>query len=134
MLIDQISVFVENVPGRLCEILGVLAEDNIDIRALSLADTTNFGILRLIVDDHDKAYAKLKSANISAASNKVLAVKIPDVPGGMHKVLCVLKDVGVSVEYAYAMLSGYIESSAICILAVDDLEKGFEVLQANNMV
>ena len=104
-MIYQISVFVENQPGRLCEITGVLAERAIDIRAFSIADTTDFGILRLIVNDPDAAVAALKATGVTVMKTEVLAVRIEDTPGALHAVLELLRTENVSVEYAYAFIT-----------------------------
>jgi len=87
MLIEQISVFVENKLGSLAEVTGLLANASIDIRAFSIADTTDFGILRLIVNDPDKAEATLREAGIAVSKTKVVAVQLTDKPGAMHQVL-----------------------------------------------
>ena len=102
MLIDQISVFVANQPGRLTEITGILSSADIDIRALSVADTSDFGILRLIVNDPAKTVSLLRANGITAKLTKVIAARLDDTPGALHSVLKSLTAAGIPVEYAYA--------------------------------
>lgn len=132
MLIDQISVFVENKSGRLSDITGVLSRENIDIRAFSIADTTNFGILRLIVNDPEKAEKALKESGLTVSRTQVIAVRIGDKPGSLHSVLQVLKSDGISVEYAYAFITRR-HDDAYVILRVEDNEKAVKVLKANGV-
>ena len=105
MFIKQLSVFVENKSGRLAEITAVLAGAGIDIRALSIADTTNFGILRIIVDKPFEAEAALKEAGLTVSLTSVLAIGIPDEPGGFAAAMKALAAAGVGVEYMYAFIS-----------------------------
>lgn len=128
MLIQQLSVFVENTPGRLADITATLAENNIDIRALSIADTTDYGILRLIVNDPEKAARALKEAGTTVSITNVLGISIADAPGGFSKAVRILSDAGISVEYAYAFITPS-AGSAYVILRVKDNEKAVEVLQ-----
>ncbi len=102
MIVDQISVFLENKSGRLSEISGLLTDANINIRALSLADTSDFGILRLIVDDSTKATDILKKNNITVRSSQVLSVEVDDTPGGLHNILLHLNEHNINIEYMYA--------------------------------
>lgn len=104
MSIKQISVFVENKPGALYALTAVLAQGQIDMRALSLAETKDFGIVRLIVNDLYKATTLLKDAGYVHSLTPVVGVAIPDVPGGLNRVLQVLTDAKVNVEYMYAFL------------------------------
>ena len=129
MLIKQISVFVENRPGRLFEITGVLRDAGVDIRALTIADTTDFGILRLIVDDPDKAKVALRSAGLTVTITKVVGVRLPDSPGGLCGALEALHGSGVSVEYCYAFIS-HSNDDAHVILRVDNDEKAVKALAA----
>ena len=103
MFVKQISVFVENTRGALSKVTGILAENGINIRALSIADTTDFGILRLIVQDPYKAETVLKANDIAVKSTDVIAVAISDRPSGLHDALAVLRDADVTVEYMYAL-------------------------------
>lgn len=128
MLISQISVFVENKPGRLCEITGLLADANIDIRAFSIADTTDFGILRLIVSDPEKACAVLKENNVTVSKTQVIAVKIHDRPGALHEILVTLHEAEISVEYAYAFITRS-RDDAYVILRIENIEQAVEILE-----
>ena len=127
MPIKQISVFVENKAGRLADITAVLEKAGIDIRALSVADTTNYGILRLIVSDPDRAENALKEAGMTVSITSVLGIGIPDVPGGFSKAIRVLSDEGISVEYAYAFITPR-GGMAYVIIRVADNEKAAQVL------
>ena len=111
MSVKQISVFLENKPGSLAEMTKTLADNQIDMRAFSLAETSDFGIARVIVDDLYKTTTVLKDAGFIHTVSSVLAVAIPDVPGGLAQVLAVLRDEGINVEYMYAFLGGKKESA-----------------------
>jgi len=138
--VKQISVFLENRAGRLWELCDVLGKNGINMRALSIGEAADFGIVRMIVNEPDKANAILKGAGFTVAETDVLAVEIPDVPGGLAKVLGALKDKGVNIEYAYAFVarSG---DKAIVSMRVDtqaDAETvlevaGFKVLSADDV-
>ena len=120
--IRQISVFVENKQGRLSSIIRIIRDSGIDIRALSIADTKDFGILRLIVDNTDKACSRLRDENCTVAVTKVVAVEIDDEPGCLSRVMDVLAEENVDIEYMYAFLSKS-DNKASIILRVDDNEK-----------
>ena len=120
MSIKQISVFVENKPGSLYALTAVLAQGQIDMRALSLAETKDFGIVRLIVNDLYKATTLLKDAGYVHSLTPVVGVAIPDVPGGLNRVLQVLTDAKVNVEYMYAFLGGKDVDHAYMIFRVAD--------------
>ena len=128
MAISQISVFVENRPGRLADITAVLAKNSIDIRALSVADTSDYGILRLIVNDPKSAVEALRSEGMTASATQVLGIIIPDEPGGLARAIKVLSDAQISVEYAYAFItpSG---GNAYVIIIVEDNDKASEILK-----
>ncbi len=128
MTIKQLSVFVENKQGRLSEITGILQGAGVDIRALSLADTTDFGILRLIVDKEDVAEAALRGAGLTVSLTPVIAAGIADRPGGLAEAMALLRDGGISVEYMYAFISRRKEMAYV-ILRVDDNGKAAELLQ-----
>lgn len=128
MLIKQISVFVENKQGRLAQITKILSDNGIDIRALSIADTADYGILRLIVNDPEKAIDALKKADMTVSITNVLAIGIPDVPGGFAGAIRVLSDAGMGVEYAYAFITPK-DGAAYVILRVDDNIKASEILK-----
>lgn len=127
MAISQISVFVENRPGRLADITAVLAENGIDIRALSIADTSDYGILRLIVNNPDDAVLVLKKEGMTASATQVLGIAIPDEPGGFAKAIRVLADADISVEYAYAFITPNI-GKAYVIIRVENNEKATAAL------
>lgn len=127
MLIKQLSVFVENRTGRLSEITEILAKHNIDIRAFSIADTADYGILRLIVNQPEKAVEALKASSITVSLTNVIAVEIPDKPGGLYRAIGILTDADVSIEYMYAFVSPR-DGMAYVILRVEDYEKASEVL------
>lgn len=120
MSMKQISVFVENKPGALYALTAVLAQGQIDMRALSLAETKDFGIVRLIVNDLYKATTLLKDAGYVHSLTPVVGVIIPDVPGGLNRVLQVLTDAKVNVEYMYAFLGGKDVDHAYMIFRVAD--------------
>ena len=125
--LKQLSVFVENKTGRLVEITGALAKSGVDIRALSIADTTDYGILRLIVNDPEKALESLKQSGMTVSLTTVIAVEIPDTPGALNNVVAILSENGISIEYMYAFLNPT-KSSACVILRVEDNLKAAEVL------
>lgn len=128
MSIKQISVFIENKPGALYAMTGVLAQNKVDMRALSLAETSDFGIARMIVSDVYKTTTILKEAGYVHSITPVLGVAIPDVPGGLNKVLQVLTDAKVNVEYMYAFLGGKKSDGAYMIFRVADSEKAAAAL------
>ena len=120
MSMKQISVFVENKPGALYALTAVLAQGQIDMRALSLAETKDFGIVRLIVNDLYKTTTLLKDAGYVHSLTPVVGVAIPDVPGGLNRVLQVLTEAKVNVEYMYAFLGGKDVDHAYMIFRVAD--------------
>lgn len=128
MLVKQISVFVENRKGKLAGILSVLRDKKIDIRALSVADTTDFGILRLIVSDPDGAYQALKEAGCTVSATRVLAVGVSDQPGGLAAITQLMADYDLSVEYVYAFITRT-KNEAYVILKVTDAERAMEIFQ-----
>ena len=126
MFIKQLSIFVENKHGRLENIISSFADNDINIRALSIADTTDFGVLRVIVDDVDKAKSVLREIGIISKTTDVLAVYIDDKTGGLAEVLKDVSAAGVSVEYMYAFLSKT-QGKALMVLKADD-EEGAEIV------
>lgn len=132
MTVKQISVFVENKPGQLAEFTKLLEKNNIDLLALSIADTQDFGILRVIVDDSYKTVCMLKEEGYVCSVTKVLAVEIPDRPGSLVKILNALGEGGVNLEYTYAFLSRK-KDSAYMIFRVTDNAKAVEVLNQNGI-
>lgn len=127
MKIKQISVFLENKKGRLLEATEALANAGINIRALSIADTSEFGILRLIVPDPLKAKEALERNNFTVRENDVIAVGVADSPGGLAGILKVLNDADINVEYAYAFVQKSGEK-AVVVLRIEDPEAGSKAL------
>jgi hypothetical protein len=132
MKVEQISIFLENKPGVLEEATRILKDAGINIRTLSLADTTDFGVLRLIVNDVDRASQVLKEQGFRTSRTIVVAVEVPDRPGGLHGILEVLSKNGINVEYLYAFVERSGEH-AVIIFRVDAPDKAIEVLQKNGM-
>jgi hypothetical protein len=132
MRVEQISVFLENKAGRLAEVTRILSEAGVNIRALSLADTSDFGILRLIVNDTQKAKEALRSNGFTVGKTDVVAVEVEDRPGGLHKILETLQKAGTNVEYMYAFVqqSG---NNAVIIFRFDNLDEAVKVLMANGI-
>ena len=128
MRVEQIAVFLENKSGRLAEITAVIAEHNINIRALSVADTADFGILRLIVDKVDEAEQALRSRGFTVGKTTVIAVEVPDRTGGVASVLDCIQKIGRNVEYMYAFVNKTGEN-AVLIFRFDDMTKAIETLQ-----
>lgn len=128
MSIKQISVFLENKPGSLLAMTDTLAQGCIDMRALSLAETSDFGIARIIVDKLDEATALLKEEGYVYSVTPVLGAAIPDTPGGLSKVLRAISENGVNVEYMYAFLGGKESDHAYMIFRASDVESAAEAL------
>ncbi|MDR2869098.1 MAG: ACT domain-containing protein [Deferribacteraceae bacterium] len=127
MKVRQISIFIENELGRLYEVTRLLGDNSLNIRALSLADTSDFGIIRLIVNDPVKAHDILKAASFTVGINEVVAVAIPDVPGGLADVLGYIGDNKINIEYMYAFVddSG---KDAVMVFRFDDVDNALAVL------
>lgn len=132
MVIKQLSIFVENQPGRLAEITNALCQKDIDIRALSIADTTNFGILRLIVNHPARAESILKEQGFTVSQTDVIGVGVTDEPGGLARALNVLNEAQIGVEYMYAFVSKA-EKTAYVILRVENNAQAIEVLEDNGI-
>ncbi|MBO5733616.1 MAG: acetolactate synthase [Clostridia bacterium] len=132
MFIKQLSIFVENKFGRLEAILDCLSQNNINLKALSLADTADYGVLRVIVDDAEKAKKVLNEAGVIAKLTDVVAVYIDDRSGGLASVLSILKNAQISIEYMYAFL-GRTEGKALMVLKAEDEAKTQKVLAENNI-
>lgn len=128
MKVKQISVFLENKSGRLAQVTRALGENDINIRALSIADTTDFGILRLIVNDPVLAYRILKDKGFTVSITDVIAVEVIDKPGGLADVLAVLQGVDINIEYLYAFLQK-ISNAAFVVFRVEQLDEAIKVLQ-----
>ena len=127
MIIKQLSVFLENKQGRICAVADLLAQNNINIRALSLADTSDFGILRLIVDKPEEGKKILSEAGIVVRVTDVLSLTMEDIPGGTLGVLRLLSESGIGVEYMYAFAGR--EGQAVMIIQAEDLEAAENILQ-----
>jgi len=127
MLIKQISVFLENRKGKLVEITDILAKNNINIRALSLADTADYGVLRMIVNDTVKAEKVLRENKIIVSINSMVSVSLPDEPGGLSKVLHVLADNDLQIEYTYAFISHDADRAFVLMRIEEDL-KAYDIL------
>ncbi|MCF8037286.1 MAG: ACT domain-containing protein [Desulfobacteraceae bacterium] len=132
MQAEQISIFLENKAGRLSEVTGILSENGVNIRALALADTTDFGVLRLIVDDNSKAEQVLKQGGFTVRKTKVVAVEVQDQPGGLHSILDILHRAEINVEYMYAFVrqSG---NNAVMIFRFDQPDEAIRVLSDNGI-
>ncbi|MBI9084346.1 MAG: ACT domain-containing protein [Desulfobacterales bacterium] len=130
MRIKQISIFLENKPGRLAEVTEILSEGGINIRALSVADTSDFGVLRLIVDDSDKAETIMKNNGFTVRKTDVVAVGVSDRPGGLHAILDMLLKAGVNVEYLYAFVHPA-GGKAVMIFRFDKIDEAVGKLREN---
>lgn len=134
MSIQQISVFLENKPGKLCEMTSLLAEHNIDLRALSLAETKDFGIARMITDDAYEAATVLRSGNYPANFSPVLVFAVPDEPGGLNSLLTEFNEAGVNIEYMYAFLGSAATRKAYMIFRVTHTAASEAALAARGLV
>src|SRR4030065_25576 len=121
MKVEQISIFLENKSGRLAEVTNILSRAGINIRALSLADTADFGILRLIVNQTDRAKQVLKESGFTVGKTEVVALEVPDRPGGLGEILRILYEAGINVEYMYAFVQRSGDNASI-IFRVDELD------------
>ena len=129
MHVEQISIFIENKFGRLAEVTRILGDAGINIRTLSLADTSDFGILRLIVNDTEKAKTVLKERGFTVSKTEVVAVEIPDRPGGLADILQCLDAEGINVEYMYAFVERCGEN-AVMIFRFDETQKAIAALSS----
>ena len=132
MLIKQMSVFVENTTGRLAELTRILAEHGIDIKASTIADTVDFGILRCIVPNPEAATEILKEAGFTASITEGIAVTLEDRPGGLHKVLQILADNDIGVDYIYSTIKSK-EDEAVVMIKVEDPKKAMDILTSNGV-
>ena len=128
MKLEQTSVFLENKKGRLWKALSILRDAEINIRALSIADTSEFGILRMIVPEPDKAREVLEENNFVVKTNDVIGVEIPDTPGGLDGILEILTKADINVEYLYAFVEKKMDQ-AIVVLRTEDIEGGIKALK-----
>lgn len=126
MIIKQLSVFLENRSGRLTEVTEILSKNNINISALSIAETADYGVLRMIVDNPEKAVRSLKENDLSVHTTEVIVIVTPDTPGALHNVIKYLSESNINVAYMY----GYShEGKASIIMKVDNPNKAVEILQ-----
>ena len=132
MFIKQVSVFVENNPGSASDIIDTLSKEGINIRALAIADTSEYGIMRLIADDPDRAKAVLLDRGIMVKRTRVFAVPLEDKPGGLAEIFHILKNESISVEYMYAFV-GKNHGKAVVVIKTDNTELTEDVLKSNNI-
>ncbi|MEG0873963.1 MAG: ACT domain-containing protein [Clostridiales bacterium] len=133
MLVKQLSVFVQNISGRLADITSFLAKNNVNLRAISMADTTDFGILRLIVDYPEESAELLKKHDYTVSVTEILAVEFPDIPGSLSQVLSMLNEEKIGIEYIYAFTCD-IDGKACVILKPTDLDKAEKLLENHSDV
>lgn len=131
MLVKQIAVFLENRKGRIHELTNVLAKADIDIVAMSIADTTDFGILRAITRDNTKALKVLKEAGFTATTNDLIGISVEDKPGGLNKALKFLDDNDIAIEYLYSFARE--NHKAIILLKVGDVVNALSIIKKNNI-
>lgn len=132
MAVKQISIFVENKEGRIKKAIDTLAKENINIRALSIADTTKYGILRLIVSDNAKAIEALEKNNFVVKENEVIILAIPDEPNGLNSTLAIFDEKNINLEYLYAFVSSKTDE-AIVVMRLENMEKAIEALKDSNI-
>jgi hypothetical protein len=132
MIIQQISIFLENVAGRVAEVTKLLAKEGINIRAMTIADTADFGILRIVVDQPDKTLKALRDAGFTARATEVLAVEVEDKPGGLAKVMEIFKQNQVNIEYLYVSLEKN-KDKAVVIFKVEDLKLGKKIVEEHGL-
>ena len=132
MGISQISVFLENTTGRLCEVTQTLAKADINLRAISIADTADFGILRLIVDKTEEASNALVAAGFTIRLTTVAAVEVEDSPGSLASLMDLFRSSGINIEYLYASLEGS-DGKAVVIFKLEDYEKGSVLLEKSGL-
>ena len=132
MAVKQVSIFVENKEGRIKKAIDTLAKENINIRALSIADTTKYGILRLIVSDNEKAIAALEKDGFIVKENEVIILAVPDKPNGLNSTLAVFDEKGINLEYLYAFVSSKTDE-AIVVMRLENMEKAVDTLNESNI-
>ena len=132
MKVNQLSVFLENKSGRLADVTRTLADNSVNIRALSIADTIDYGLLRLIVNDPVKAKSALNEAGFTVALTEVLAIEVPDKPGGLAGIIDVVAGSEANIEYMYAFV-GTSGENAIVIFRIEKIDEAIPILQANGV-
>lgn len=120
--VRQLSVFIANEAGRVSEVVGILGDSGVNIRGFSVSDTADYGILRVVVDKPDEAYALLKQHGFTVRTTDVICISLPDVPGSLAGVLKVVSEAGVNIEYVYSLISTYV------VLNVSDVDRALELL------
>jgi len=126
--VSQLSVFIENKSGRLADVTRTLAENSINVRALSIADTIDYGLLRMIVNDPVSAKASLTAAGFTVALTEVLAIEVPDRPGGLAGIIDILAASGINIEYMYAFV-GKSGENAIVVFRIEKVDEAIPILQ-----
>ncbi|MHA1263613.1 MAG: ACT domain-containing protein [Candidatus Helarchaeota archaeon] len=129
-MVKQLSIFLPNKPGILAKMTALLQENQINIRALTVAETADYGILRIIVNNPDKCTSILKKENYLVSETEVLALEVEDKPGGLHKVAKLMGENGINIEYIYSTL---VTGAAIILMQVSDLEKAGKTLKENGI-
>ena len=132
MVVKQISIFVENREGRIKKALDSLAKEDINIRALSIADTSKYGLLRLIVDNNEKAIETLEKDGILAQENDVVILAVPDEPNGLNSALTLFDNNNINLEYLYAFVSNKTDE-AIVVMRLENMEKAMDILSKSNL-
>lgn len=132
MKVSQLSVFLENKSGRLADTTRTLQQNRINIRALSIADTIDYGLLRLIVNDPAAAKSALVNAGFTVALTEVLAMEVPDQPGGLANIIDILADAGINIEYMYAFV-GTSGENAIVIFRIEKIDEAIPILQSKGV-
>ncbi len=132
MTVKQLSIFLENKLGRLAEVTSTLGNHGINIRALSIADTADFGILRLIVNNPAEAYQVLKSSGFTVSETDVIAAEIEDSPGGLGRILTLMDENDVNIEYLYAFLEKK-TTQALVVFRVENIDEATHILQTNGI-
>ena len=132
MAVKQISIFIENKEGRIKKAIDTLAQQNINIRALSIADTTKYGILRLIVNKNKKAIAALEDNGFVVRENEVIIIAVPDEPNGLNSTLAVFDEKGINLEYLYAFVSSKTDE-AIVVMRLENMDQAIEALQDSDV-
>jgi hypothetical protein len=127
--IKQISIFMENKPGRMAKVAKTLSDANVNIRALTIAEAGDFGIIRMVVDDTEKGYRVLRDEGFTVSETDVLAVEIKDTPGGLYEIAKTLGENSINMDYGYAFVTAKAER-AMLILRVDEITRATQVLQA----
>lgn len=131
-MVNQMAVFIENRKGRILELTQVLKKNNIDLLTLSIADTKDFGILRCITRDNEKAQKVLKEAGFTVTSTELIGVEVSDTPGGLANVLSILSEQNINVEYLYSFAHTSTKN-AVILFKVSDDEQALKILNKNNI-